>query len=82
MEKCKYYPTNEEDGCICDCGSDVSGYECTKLDELSCQWAKFKTYKIKPLEFNQQGGERLEPSNLEIADKLNEVIKYIMKENK
>ena len=36
---CEFYPT-EEDDCVCDCGSDVSGhFVCTKQYSLDCQWA-------------------------------------------
>lgn len=40
MNKCKHWP-DEHSGCVCDCGSDVSGsHTCTYEDQLTCQWSK------------------------------------------
>jgi hypothetical protein len=38
--KCEFYP-EERDGCVCACGSDISGlFVCTVAYSLDCEWAK------------------------------------------
>ena len=39
-DKCEFYPSVDDDGCVCDAGSDISGaFICTKKYSESCQWA-------------------------------------------
>lgn len=43
-EWCEFYPTAEDDCCVCDAGSDVSGTTkhddiCSRQYSLTCQWA-------------------------------------------
>lgn len=40
QDVCEFYPTPEEETCVCGAGSDVSGkFLCTKEFSMACQWA-------------------------------------------
>jgi len=35
---CELYPTDDDEGCVCGAGSDISGHVCTIDDQIKCPW--------------------------------------------
>ncbi len=45
---CQFYPRVEDETCVCDAGSDISGsHACTEEYSEACQWAMELKEEIK-----------------------------------